>query len=99
VNVYLDASYAARRRYENRIVEQVQFGVPDPARLPHPVPGVGDPSAGNHDAGWAPAYSTLFAVRGNRWLTVAYAVAGEPPVRRRVEAAVPARRAFELSAR
>lgn len=98
VSIYLDAGYAARQRYENRMVEQAQFGAPDPARLPHPVAGVGDRSAGNHDASWVPAYSTLFAVRGNRWLTVAFAAGGEPRAQRRAEAAALARRAFELSA-
>ncbi|HET7445613.1 MAG TPA: hypothetical protein VFJ57_13250 [Solirubrobacterales bacterium] len=96
VDVYLDAAYAARQRYKNRMVETAQFGAPDPAKLPHPVPGVGDRGGGS--ASWVPAYHSLFAVRGNRWVTVAYAVAGEPERRLRGEAAGLARAAFRLSA-
>jgi hypothetical protein len=96
VNVYLDAAYAARQRYKNRMVETAQFGAPDPAKLPHPVTGVGD--SGGASASWVPAYHSLFAVRGNRWVTVAYAVAGEPERRLRAEAAALARAAFRLSA-
>jgi hypothetical protein len=99
VSVYLDAAYAARRRYENRMTEQAQFGAPDPAKVPHPVAGVGDPAPGEHFASWVPAYSSLFAVRGNRWLTVAYSIAGAPQSRRRSGASALARRAFVLSAR
>ncbi len=98
VNVYLDTGHAARQRYENRINEQVQFGAPDPAKLPHPVPGVGEPGADDHYASWVPAYDTLFAVRGNRWLTVACSRAGVPSSRLRAEAAVLARLAFRRSA-
>lgn len=98
VTVSLDTSYGARQRYTNRMVEQAQFGAPDRARLPHPVAGVGDPSPGNQYANWVPAYNTLYAVRGNRWLTVVYSVAGESETHRRAEAADLARRAFRLSA-
>ena len=45
VSVYLDAAYAARQRYANRMVEQVQFYGTDPAKRPHAVAGVGDRSA------------------------------------------------------
>jgi hypothetical protein len=99
VSVYLDAGYAARQRYANRMTEQIQFNAPDPAKIPHSVAGVGDRSAGEHDASWIPAYSTLFAVRGNRWLTVAYSVAGESRAQRLRGAAVLARRGFKLTAR
>jgi len=99
VGIYLDAAYAARQRYYNRMVEQVQFNAPDPARVPHAVPGVGDRSAGEHTASWIPAYSTLYAVRGNRWVTVAYSVTGVPRARRKARAAALARTAFELTAR
>lgn len=99
VNVYLDSAYAAHQRYENRMVEQAQFGAPDAAKLPHPVAGVGEPAAYESDASWVPAYHSLFAVRGNRWLTVAYGVAGSPNARARAEAARLARLAFRLSAR
>jgi hypothetical protein len=98
LNVYLDTGHAARQRYENRISEQVQFGAPDPTKLPHPVPGVGEPGAYDHYASWVPAYHTLYAVRGNRWLTVAYSRAGVPSARLRAEAAALARLAFRLSA-
>jgi hypothetical protein len=98
VSVFLDAAYAARRRYENRMTEQAQFGAPDPAMVPHPVAGVGDPAPGEHFASWVPAYSTLFAVRGNRWLTVAYSIGGEPKASLRIGAAVLAHQAFRLSA-
>lgn len=99
VGVYLDTAYAARQRYYNRMVEQVQFNAPDPARIPHAVPGVGDRSAGEHTASWIPAYSTLYAVRGNRWLTVAYSAAGIPRPQRKARATALARTAFELTAR
>jgi len=99
VNVYLDVGHAARQRYENRMTEQVQFGAPDPNKLPHPVPGVGDPGAYDHFASWVPAYDTLFAVRGNRWVTVAFSRAGVPPRRLEAEAAALARLAFRLSSR
>jgi uncharacterized membrane protein len=81
------------------MVEQVQFNAADPAKVPHPVPGVGDRAAYNHYAGWIPAYSTLYAVRGNRWLTLAYSVTGETRPQRLAEAADLARRAFRLTAR
>jgi hypothetical protein len=98
VNVYLDTGHAARQRYENRMTEQIQFGTPDRRKLPQPVPNVGDPGAYNHFASWVPALQTLFAVRGNRWLTVAYSRAGEPTPRLLAEAAALARLAFRLSA-
>jgi hypothetical protein len=98
VSVYLDTAYAARQRYDNRMVEQVQFNAPDPARLPHHVARVGDPSAGEHYASWIPAYRTLFAVRGNRFLTVAYSAAGRSRRSSEAAAAALARRAFGLSA-
>lgn len=97
VNVYLDAAHEARQRYENRMVEQVQFNAPDPARIPHYVPGVGQPGAYGHFASWIPAYDTLFAVRGERWLTVAYARSGVPRTQLRAEAAALARAAFPLT--
>lgn len=99
VTISLDSSYDARQRYENRMVEQVQFNAPDPAKDPHHVAGVGDPAADEHFASWIPAYSTLFAVRGNRWLTVAYPIAGESRPRRLAGASAVARLAFKLSAR
>ena len=98
VNVYLDAGHAARQRYENRMTEQVQFGAPDPSKLPHPVPDVGDPGAYNHYASWVPAYNTLYAVRGNRWVTVAYSRRGVPQKQLVAQAAALARVAFRLSA-
>jgi hypothetical protein len=99
VSIYLDAAYAARQRYYNRMVEQDQFYGADPAKHPHPVPGVGDPGAYGHTASWIPSLGTLYAVRGNRWLTVAYSVAETPPSHREAEAAALARRAFRLTAR
>jgi hypothetical protein len=99
IGVFLDAAHAAHRRYENRVVETAQFGARDPERLPHPLAGVGDPSASGHGANWLPGIDTLLAVRGNRWLTVSYSVAGEPHSRLRSRAAALARRAFRLSAR
>lgn len=98
VNVYLDAAHAAHQRYENRMVEQAQFGAPNPALVPHDVRGVGESAAGGHGASWVPAFSTLFAVRGGRFLTVAYSVAGLSRHRRLSAAAALARRAFRLSA-
>jgi hypothetical protein len=99
VSITLDAAYAARQRYENRMAEQVQFNAPDPAKVPHHVRDVGDPAAGEHLASWIPAYSTLYAVRGNRWLTLVYSVAGESRPQRQGAAAALARRAFRLSSR
>lgn len=99
VSVYLDAAYAARQRYYNRMVEQSQFYGTEPAKRPHPVPGVGDPGAYGHTASWIPALSTLYAVRGNRWLTVGYSAAGLSPPQQEAMAAALARRAFRLTAR
>ncbi|HEX5593857.1 MAG TPA: hypothetical protein VFX35_10970 [Solirubrobacterales bacterium] len=99
VSISLDAAYAARQRYSNRMAEQVQFNAADPTKVPHAVPGVGDRSAYNHYASWIPAYSTLYAVRGNRWITLSYAVAGETRPQRLAAAAALARRAFSLTAR
>jgi hypothetical protein len=99
VNVYLDAGFAAHQRYENRMEETVQFGATDPRSVPHPVPGVGEPAAGNHDANWVPSQQTLYAVRGNRFVTVAIAVPDTPESHLRAEAARLARRAFRLTAK
>jgi hypothetical protein len=67
--------------------------------VPQAVPGVGDPGAHDHYASWIPAYSTLYAVRGNRWLTLAYSVAGKTRSQRLAGAAALARLAFRLTAR
>lgn len=99
VSVYLDASTAARQRYFNRMTEQVQFYGTETAKRPHPVAGVGDRGAYEHSASWIPAFSTLYAVRGNRWLTVSYAATGVPKAVREGRAAALARRAFMLTAR
>jgi hypothetical protein len=99
IGVYLDAGHAARQRYLNRMVEQNQFGAPDPGRITHPVAGVGDPSPGNQYASWVPDLGTLFAARGNRWLTVAYSVAGFSSPRSLARAAALARLGFKLTTR
>ncbi len=99
VSIAVDAAYAARQRYSNRIDEQVQFNAADPAKVPQAVPGVGDKGAYNHFASWIPASSTLWAVRGNRWLTVAYSVSGRTRPQRLAAAAPLARQSFRLSAR
>ncbi len=99
VSIYLDAAYAARQRYLNRMTEQVQFYAPDQARIPHSVRGVGDPVAGAHNASWVPAYSTLYAVRGNRWITVAYSAAGLSRAAKKARAVALTREAFRLTAR
>jgi hypothetical protein len=99
VSVYLDAAYAARQRYYTRMVEQVQFYGTEPAKRPQAVPGVGDPGAYGHTASWIPALSTLYAVRGNRWLTVGYSAAGLSSPQQEAMAAALARRAFRLTAR
>jgi len=99
VSISLDTAYDARQRYENRMTEQVQFNAPYPAKDPHHVAGVGDPAAGEHFASWIPAYSTLYAVRGNRWLTLAYSVVGKTRPQRLAAAAPLARQAFRLTAR
>jgi hypothetical protein len=98
INVFLDSGFAAHQRYMNRIEETQQFGAPDPRKVPHPVAGVGDKGAYNQNANWVPAYGSLFAVRGNRWLTVDYSVTGKGNRESRQEAADLARLAFRLSA-
>jgi hypothetical protein len=98
IGVYLDSGRSAHQRYLNRMVEQNQFGAPDPGRITHPVPDVGDPAPGNQNASWVPDLGSLFATRGNRWLTVTYSVDGVPPARARARAAVLARLGFRLSA-
>lgn len=99
VSISLDAAHAARTRYSNRIDEQVQFNAADPAKVPHAVPGVGDKGAYNQNASWIPAWSTLWAVRGNRWLTVVYSAAGETRPQRLAAVAPLARQSFRLTAR
>ena len=99
VSVYLDASTAARQRYFNRMTEQVQFYGTEPAKRPHAVAGVGDRGAYEHSASWIPALSTLYAVRGNRWLTVSYAAKRVPKAVREARAAGLARQAFALTSR
>jgi len=99
VSISLDAAYRARERYENRITEQVQFNAAYPDKVPRAVPKIGDPGAHNHYASWIPGYSTLYAVRGNRWLTLAYSVAGETRPQRLAGGAALARLAFKLTAR
>ena len=99
VSVFLDASTEARQRYYNRMTEQVQFYGTEPARRPQAVAGVGDRGAYGHTASWIPGLSALYAVRGNRWLTVSYVAAGAPNRARKAKAAALARRAFRLTAR
>jgi hypothetical protein len=98
INLYLDTGFAAHQRYENRIVETDQFGYEDPAKVPHPVPHVGEKAAYDADASWIPALRSLLAVRGNRWLTVTISVAGRSNHELRAMAAVLARAGFRLSA-
>jgi hypothetical protein len=97
IGVYLDSGRSARQRYLNRMVEQDQFGAPDPGRITHPVPDVGNPAPGNQNASWVPDLGSLFAVRGNRWLTVAYSVDGIASPLARERAAALARLGFRLS--
>jgi hypothetical protein len=99
INVYLDTGFAANQRFHNRIDETVQFNEEKPEGLPQPVPDVGEKAAYNSDAQWIPALNSLLAVRGNRWLTVTYTVAGRADRRLRDQAAVLARLGFKLSAK
>lgn len=99
VTISLDASYGAHQRYLNRVVETEQFGAPDQAKMPHPVPGVGEPGAYGQSANWIPALGTMLAVRGNRWITVNYAAAGRSRSARKAAAGAVARQAFRLSAK
>jgi hypothetical protein len=99
ISIYLDAGFAANRRYHNRIEETVQFNSQNPAALPHPVPHVGEKAAYNAAASWIPALRSLLAVRGNRWLTVTISVAGHDNARLLAEAANLARAGFKLSAK
>jgi len=98
INAYLDTGFAAHQRYSNRIEETVQFGFEDSAKVPHPVPDVGERAAYDADASWIPALRSLLAVRGNRWLTVTISVAGHSNRQLRTEAAVLARAGFKLTA-
>jgi hypothetical protein len=100
LNVYLDSARAAAQRYENRMTEQAQFGGPggDPAQVPQYVPNVGQRGYDNHFASWVAQVGSLFAVRGNRWLTVTYDRGGLSSNQLRDEAARVAREGFELSA-
>jgi hypothetical protein len=99
VSISLDAAYRARERYSFRMQEQVQFNAAYPEKVPRAVPHVGDPGAHNQNASWIPAYSTLYAVRGNRWLTLSYSVPGETRPQRLAGAAALARLTFRLTAR
>ncbi|HEY2715713.1 MAG TPA: hypothetical protein VGI73_05780 [Solirubrobacterales bacterium] len=99
IGVYLDSGRSAHQRYLNRMVEQDQFGAPDPSRITHPVPHVGDPAPGNQNASWVPGLGSLFATRGNRWLTVTYSVGGVTSAQARARASVLARLGFRLSSR
>lgn len=97
IGIYLDSGRAAHQRYLNRMVEQDQFGAPDPGRITHPVPHVGDPAPGNQNASWVPDLGSLFATRGNRWMTVACAVDGVSSAQARGRAAALARLGFRLT--
>ncbi|MBS1879153.1 MAG: hypothetical protein JST31_06545 [Actinobacteria bacterium] len=97
IGVYLDSGRSAHQRYLNRMVEQDQFGAPDPGRVTHPVPHVGEPAPGNQNASWVPNLGSLFATRGNRWLTVTYAADGVPGAQARARAAALARLGFRLT--
>jgi hypothetical protein len=99
VSISLDAAYRARERYSFRMQEQVQFNAAYPEKVPRAVPHVGDPGAHNQNASWIPAYSTLYAVRGNRWLTLSYSVPGETRPQRLAGAAALAPHTFRLTAR
>lgn len=81
------------------MVEATQFGAPDPRKVPHPVPGVGEPGAGNHNANWIPAGHSLFVLRGNRWVTVEVGIPGLSERRLLAEASSLARAAFRLATR
>jgi hypothetical protein len=97
IGIYLDNGRSAHQRYENRMVEQDQFGAPDPGKLAHAVPHVGDPAPGNQNASWVPDLASLFAARGNRWLTVAYSADGVDNAHARDRAAALARAGFRLT--
>jgi hypothetical protein len=98
IGVYLDSGRSAHQRYLNRMVEQDQFGTPHQGQMTHPVPHVGDPAPGDQNASWVPDLGSLFASRGNRWLTVTYSVAGVPSPQARERAAALARLGFRLTA-
>jgi hypothetical protein len=97
IGVYLDSGRSAHQRYQNRMVEQNQFSGADPGRVIHPVPRVGEPGYGDENASWVPDISTLFAARGNRWLTVTYMVAGVTGPVARTRAAALAILGFRLT--
>jgi hypothetical protein len=99
INLSLDSGFAAHQRYANRMVEAQQFGAPDASKIPHAVAGVGEPGAYAENANWIPSFGSLYAVRGNRWITVNYSVTGQGNRRSREEAADLARLAFRLTAR
>jgi hypothetical protein len=98
LSVFLDSGRSAHRRYLNRMEEQNQFAEAKPGKLVHPVPDVGDPVYGETNANWVPDLGTLFASRGNRWLTVTISARDLPGTAARDAAAELAHLGFRLTA-
>jgi hypothetical protein len=76
VGVSLDRAQNNRQRFDNRITEMSQFSTNQPATLPRPVRGVGDPRTGNFGAEWIPALEQMLAYRPGAYLIVDFS-AGE----------------------
>jgi hypothetical protein len=96
VDFNLDLAANSQQRFDNRVVEMTQFSNTRPATRPRPVPGVGDPNAGNEGAQWIPALDQLLAFRPGRYLIVDFSVKGASDDANRAGAAALARLAFPL---
>jgi hypothetical protein len=90
----LDLAQDARQRFDNRVVEMTQFSTERPATRPRPVPGVGDPGAGDEGAQWIPALHQLLAYRPGRYLIVDFVAGGAGSAASRAGAADLARLTF-----
>ncbi len=97
VSVSLDTASDSHQRFSNRVVEEIQFSDNDPARIPRPVKGIGDPGSENGGAVWTTSSAQLLAIRGKRLLIVDFYVRGLPDGRLRDGAAALARRAYAIT--
>ncbi len=97
-SVSLDTASGSHQRFDNRVVEEIQFSGNDPARLPRQVKGVGDPGSEYGGAVWTTASAQLLAIRGDRLLILDFYVDGAPDRRLREGAAALARHAYAITA-
>jgi hypothetical protein len=82
VVVYLDATVPVRRRYLSRIDGIRRSAVGPRSRL-QPVGDLGEGLDGEAGAYWLPSVSSLYAYRGEGWMTVLYPLRGESDLQRR----------------